>query len=242
MNKILVLAGIISLTFFASSCRHVKVKGEGATKTENRSVGSFSAIQLSAPLTATIKIDPTAAPSLQLNGYGNVLHKIKSEVNNNTLIVDKDGFLDFDIDKDVTATITVPSLSSLTISGAADADLDGDITGNEFTLKVSGAGDVKIQSIHTNTLTTTLSGAGSLTIDSGTVNYASYKVTGAGDVDAYDLQCRQAKTVVSGAGDINLSASEKLDVHISGAGSVKYKGKPVVSSDINGVGSLEAED
>jgi hypothetical protein len=236
MNKVLTLLAIgITVSGTLVSCKQT-----GKTKTENRMVSDFNAIQLSAPVNATIKIDNTVPASVQLTGYDNILDKIKTEVIDNTLIIKKDGVFHFDLDKDVKAIITIPSIHALTISGAADADLKGNITGDEFNLKVSGAGDVKIENINTNVFTSSLSGAGSLEIAKGIVNTASYKVAGAGDIDAFPLVSKDVKAMVSGAGDISLSAIEHLDVHISGAGDVKYKGTPVISSDINGIGSLES--
>ncbi|MBS1774045.1 MAG: DUF2807 domain-containing protein [Bacteroidetes bacterium] len=220
-----------------ASCKSNGSK-EGAT-TENRSVTFFNAIEISAPLDADITVGGTTS-TVQLKGDKKLLEKIKVEVKGDRLVISKDdGIWPFHLNEHLSAVINVPSLTALEISGASDANVKGDIKTSNFTLDVSGAGDVTLASLTADNFTSSLSGAGDLTINGGTVGNATFRVTGAGDVAAFPLVCKQVETHVAGAGDIELTANEKLDVHIAGAGSVTYKGAPSITSDIKGAGSLE---
>lgn len=238
MKKSLAFVLLFGIVLLAASCKRNVKHGKGPATTVTRTVAAFTDVEVSAPVTAMIKVEPGATPGIQLSGYANILEDIKTDVVNGKLIIDKDELIHFDLDKDVVATITVPSLNSLSIKGAADAEIQGTIQ-NDFNLKVSGAGDITIASVTAQHFTATLTGAGSLAVNGGAVNTASYKVSGAGDVEAFPLQAKVVKAKVSGAGDIQLTATEKLDVTINGAGEVSYKGHPTTTSDINGVGSLE---
>lgn len=221
------------------SCKRNSEEGYGKIITNNISVAGFSSIEIGAPLDAEIIVDSTKSASLSIKGYANLLEKITSKVEGGKLIIEKEGLIDFYTDKDIVATIIVPSLSAFTINGASDADIKGNLTGNSFRLKVSGAGDVTIDNLHVNNFESTLSGAGDLTIKNGIVENASFHVRGAGDVSAFALQAKTVNANVTGAGDIDVSVSEKLNARVAGAGSISYKGHPQVQSDISGIGEVD---
>lgn len=230
----------VCVAMLSASCKRNTTEGHGKISTEARSLESFTSVEIGAPLDVKIVVDSTKQSSCTLKGYQNLLEKINTKVENGILIIDKEDIINFYTDHDVIATITVPSLKMLTIKGAADADIQGTITGDNFSLKVSGAGDVVIHDLNTNSFESVLAGAGDLTIKKGNVNNVIYQVRGAGDVDAYALLTKNTKASVSGAGDIEVNVSENLDARISGAGSISYKGHPKVQSDINGIGEVEA--
>jgi hypothetical protein len=227
---------VTSVTFI--SCKRNVTKGKGESDTETRTVGSFSIIQIEAPIKAIIKVDSSASSSFALSGYSNLLKLIKTEVKGNTLRIYVDDLVHIDSDKDVLATITTNSLANLEISGAAEAELHGNITAQNFDLEVSGAGDVTIDNITANTFTANMSGAGDLDIKGGSVTKAVFDVTGAGEVTAFPLAAKQVVANVTGAGDVEVSASEKLEADITGAGSIRYKGKPAITQSIAGAGEI----
>lgn len=226
----------LSLPFIFSSCG--PMVGKGKVLTENRPVTSFTTIDIDAPVKSNITINPSAQPSVSLNGYENILKIIKVRVEGNTLHIYTDNFLNLSSDKDVSADIIVPSLSSLSISGASDATINGNITGSDFNLHISGVGKVNMASVNVTNFSAHISGAGDVTIGTGTIGTAVYKLSGTGSVSAFNVQTQQSSATVSGAGDIELNVQKALDAHISGAGSIRYKGHPVVSSSVSGIGKL----
>lgn len=228
-----------ALIFSLSSCKRNRTIGEGEIKTETRNTGSFTSVDLATSLKAIITVDPASQVSVQLKGYQNILKLITTEVVNGKLVIDTDDLIDFDSDKDVIAEITVPSLSALEISGTADAEIKGTVSGDKFNVLVSGAGDVTIDAVTADVFDVKLTGAGELNVNGGSVNKLAYKVTGAGEISSFQLQSKEATVKVSGMGDVELSVSDKLDASITGAGDVNYKGHPQLSTKITGGGSIE---
>jgi hypothetical protein len=237
------LLGLVMLVAVCASCKRKVVKGEGNMQTEQRNVSAFNAIDIDMPLKAKIHIvNTTNAPVLQIKAQKNLLDGVKTEVKNGVLRLYTDKLFHFSTDEDMIAEINMPQLLALTISGAGDADIDGNLAGESFELKVTGAGDVEIQNINTNKFTAKLSGAGNVTVKSGLVNQVDMRITGMGDINAYGLQGRAVAAAITGAGDIDITALEALNASITGAGDITYKGKPTVSSSITGPGSVEAAD
>lgn len=240
MKKLLLIyvclfAGLMHLV----ACGQAVRKGEGNKTSVSPTVAAFSAIGITGPISAIITVRE-GAPTVKLNGYANLLSHIKTKVENNTLLIysDDDDEWITDGDNGTTAEITIPSLTSLSLNGAPDAAIHGNITGNTFQLSVSGAGEVTIDNIQTENFGTDISGAGKVTVKSGTVKRATYEVSGAGDIIAFPLQTSEVTAAFSGAGSGELTASTTLTAIISGAGNIKYKGHPAIKKDISGIGTI----
>jgi len=234
---LLVLSSAVLLTSVA--CKQKREEGHGKVSTKTYDVAVFSSVDIGAPVDVDLTVGNVSKPIVSIEGYENLLEKITCKVENGVLKIEKEGVFSMFTDKDIKATITVPSLNGLTIRGTSEAKLHGNITGESFLLSIKGAGDVEMDELNTNSFVSKVSGAGDLKIHKGAVNNAEFHVTGAGDVDAFGLQIKRVTAELSGAGDIDISVSEALDADINGAGSVNYKGNPSVTSDINGIGSLE---
>ena len=218
------------------------VKGSGNFVSEERTTQSFSTIEISAPVTANIHVRADAQPSVKLLGYESLLSEIDVNVEGNALKISSKKAIDFDTDKDVVAEIMVSSFSDLSIMGASDANVDGSLRERDFSLKISGAGDVSLEELTVNNLTSTISGAGDVEIKSGSANTAHFKISGAGKVDAYGLQANVVSAKVSGAGDMNVTALKTLEAKVSGAGTIRYKGQPTLKSETSGIGEIAAAD
>lgn len=118
----------------------------------------------------------------------------------------------------ISITVYAPSFTCLNLNGAGNLVATG-IDQEEINVKLSGAGDVKLQ---------------------GSVSFLTGKVSGAGDIKAKKLIAKTAKLVVSGAGDIKAHASEKIKAKVSGAGDIHVYGNPeIVNKKISGAGSIK---
>lgn len=236
-KRLLLAAAAIAFLFTFNSCK--PVIGSGAVKDESRPVSaSFNSIDISAPVKANITIQEGATASVQLSGYENLLKEIKTEIKDNTLHITLPDGMRVETDKEVIANITVPSLAALDLSGASDADIKGKITGNEFSLDLSGSSHVVAEDISTSKFSVDVSGSGHIAVNSGTIQEADFAVSGSGNISAFGLQSQSVDAAVSGSGSIELTAMQHLDAAISGSGNVKYKGHPQVSQDISGSGSV----
>lgn len=222
-----------------SSCKMNVLKGEGKKITATQTVSTFNAVVVDISLKADINVQDGAQPSVELDGYENLIKHIKTKVENNTLRIYSDLDDTWKMEsKDVVARITLPSITALTLRGAPDADVHGNISGSDFKLDISGASDTKIDNVSADNFSLSVSGAADVTIKGGSVKHAEYDINGAGEVKAFPLQTTETLATISGAGSSEVTALEKLTAHISGAGSIKYKGHPAISQDISGVGDI----
>lgn len=239
MNKYLLSFVVFGLMVLSTSCRMNVLKGEGKKITDAPAVTPFNAVEIDISLKAVINVQEGTSAGVQLNGYENLLKHIKTKVENNTLRIysdlDKTWTMDSD---DVTATITVPSITLLKLTGAPDADMHGNISGNDFKLDISGASTVKIDNVNVDNFSVDVSGAANIEIKGGTVKHAQYEVNGAGDLKAFPLQSTETTVTISGAGTSHITALQKLTANISGAGTIKYKGHPTISQDVSGAGTI----
>jgi len=239
MNKVLFFGLVILAP--AIGCGERTIKGAGESTTQARTVsGTISAIDIVAPVTAEIHVVPGAQPSIQFTGYKNLVEEIRTKTEGNTLVIESRRSIRFSTGEDVTATITVPTLEELSIHGAADAKVDGEIRSNDFRLVISGAGDVSIAQLHVNTLEAKISGTGNVELLSGDAASAEYKVSGAGNIRSFGVQTAKVKAKVSGTGNIDVFATHSLEAKVSGAGTIQYKGSATVKSETSGIGSVVA--
>lgn len=137
----------------------------------------------------------------------------------------------------VSVSITVPDLTRLEVSGAADAAVRS-ITAEDLEVTISGAGDVDLAA-DAQQLTLLVSGAGSVTAH-GTVQSGSLTISGAGSIEGEDLTVGDANVSVSGAGSVSVRVRDSLQAQASGAGSIVYYGDPRVTRDVSGAGSISA--
>jgi len=238
MRKNLLAVAAIIIIISLASCKTNVLRGSGNKTTTTLPVSSFSEIAVSIPIKTVITVKE-GAPGLQLSGYENLIKHIKATIENNKLTIHYDLDDTWTVHSDgLTATINVPSLASLSLIGAPDADVHGNITGSDFRLVISGASDVTFDNISTDNFIADVSGAGDIKINGGNVKRATYTISGAGDIKAYPLQAQETSASISGAGDGQVTALQKLTANISGAGDIKYKGHPVITKNISGVGDL----
>jgi hypothetical protein len=238
-KQLFFIAFICCIVVFNTSCKMNVLRGEGNKTTTNPAVNSFNSVSVDIEVNTVINIREGATPSVQIQGYENLLKHIVAEVNNNRLRITHDLDDTWRMESEgVTVTITMPAITNLTLMGAADAEVHGNITGRSFYLDVSGASDVSIDNITVDSFLVDASGATDLEVKGGTVKFAEYDISGAGEVKAYPLQTEETIASISGAGTSHITALQKLTADISGAGAIKYKGHPTITKDISGAGTI----
>lgn len=239
MKKYLLFVPVAAALFFCASCRMNTLHGEGNKTTTTPSVPAFNAVEVELPIKATINVQEGGQPGVTFSGYENVLKHLSAKVENNALHIETDLDETWSIDcEGISIVVTLPSLVALSLEGASDADIHGNITGSEFKLDISGAGKAVIDNINVDNFSGDLSGAASVHVNGGAVKHATYEISGAGKVVAFPLQAKETTASISGAGKGEVTALEKLTASISGAGTIKYKGHPAVTKDISGAGTL----
>ena len=238
MKKSLFLMSVfILLTLILSACTIDMVSGSGHLTTDTRKVSGFDSVLFSAIGDVTIIQGPTE--SLTIEAEDNILPKIITEVRGAQLYIGFDRQNWQDIvrpTKGIKFTLAVKSLNSLEMSGVGSLTADS-LAADKLTVKVGGAGAVKITNFSGSSLSAIMSGAGNVEF-SGKVNSLDATMSGVGNFACGDLQTQSAKVNLTGAGGATVWASSRLDVSITGAGSVSYYGKPKITKNVTGVGVL----
>lgn len=233
--------GIAFLSLMVSSCDESITIGKDQTLVENRTVGDFEKIIIAVPMDAEIHIDAKSKPSIEISGDKSILPNIKTQVLNGTMSINKTNGIDLFSDKEVTAQITVPSLSSIEIHGTSDVTISGNIKTENLQLKIAGAGNIKIDEVNANSILASISGAGDIFVKKGIVASAAYTISGAGNINCLSIVSKDVNAQIRGAGEIQVNASEKLDASVNGGGSILYKGHPKsINSKTTGLGTVES--
>lgn len=215
MKKNILFLLVISSALFIG-CRDwgiAGVRGNGKVVTENRNIDDFTELELGGAYNVEVKVGDK--PSLVIYGEGNILKYIRTRVDGDKLIIDTKK--NISPRKEIKIKITVPSLERLESSGACDVYVES-ISGDKFTLDLSGAGSVEVN---------------------GKVDRLDVDISGAASVNAKNLKARDTRVSLSGASSADVYASEFIDASVSGVGTINYYGNPKdVKSDISGIGSI----
>jgi Putative auto-transporter adhesin, head GIN domain len=237
MQKSYWALAILLVVFFPSCIRHVVIgRGKEISKTLNFS--NFNKLDISAALHANITVKDGEAFSVSISGYENIVNEIKTELKDSTLHVFTNDDLDLGLKNNTELVITMPALSNMSLSGAPDIDVHGYINVSDFTVDLSGAGNINIDSFSVRNFTADLSGAAKLKISGAAATNSNIDISGAGVINAFGLHTDSAVVDISGAGKCDIYAVKSLNANISGIGKISYKGHPNLVSDISGAGSL----
>ena len=158
--------------------------------------------------------------------------------------------------KTLKAYITMPRLSSVTLSGGSDLVGNGVFISEKFRANLSGGCDMRLD-IRTEKADITLSGgsdvrmnieATDITLKStggsdakltGRAVNVSFTSSGGSDIDAKGLTAHHVTIVSSGGSDVDVHAEQTLIVNTSGACDVTYSGNPTVTSNLSGSSTLK---
>jgi hypothetical protein len=183
---------------------------------ETRNVPEFRAIDLAGTLDVEVTIGTPA--SVVVTGEAELLNRISTTVKNGTLVLD-DKFEDHHPrNSHLSARVTVPDLTSVTLSGT---------------------GQLRVSGVANTSLAINLSGTGSLAI-TGSTDALRVKLNGTGDIKAKNLTAKDATISLSGTGSATLYANQSIDAKVSGTGSISVHGNPArVKKSVSGLGSIK---
>ncbi|HZH99297.1 MAG TPA: head GIN domain-containing protein [Fimbriimonadaceae bacterium] len=213
-------ATLIATTVAATGCDPMHafspgVTGSGKSRTESRSVGSFSRVQHESAADVSVLVGPKAG--VKITADDNILPLISTSVKNDTLVIKSSD--SFKPKTKVRVEITTPSLTMAYLLGAGNLKVDR-LRARIFAAKLGGAGNVNLN---------------------GTCDELRVELSGAGNVQAYNLQAQTVQAVLNGAGNIEVDPHRKLEAQIGGAGNITYKGSPQVDKVVNGAGTIRAK-
>jgi hypothetical protein len=197
-------------------------QGDSASKasnvsSESRAVSGFSEVELKG--VGNLFIQQTGSESLTVEAEEDILPKIRTEVDNNRLIVGPEPDTSIDTTEPINYELRVNDLNALKVSGSGDVEAE-DINTDEIAITISGTADVEM---------------------SGRVDSQNVEISGSGDYKVEDLESKEVKIDVGGSGSALINVSEELDAEVSGSGSVEYVGDPTVKQDVSGAGEVRKQ-
>lgn len=226
-------AGCVGVNFMTGFMENGE-RGEGPLIETTYPGGDYTIADIRANLEVVYSSQPSNTVRVELQE--NLLPYLHVTVSDGRLQVDSDrGFL-YDGKTVGRIYVNAPVLEKMYLSGATTLKDSDTISGDSFTLDLSGAAEVKMD-FDLRELRVVAAGACDLRL-SGETDEMDVEISGAGSLDSRDLQAKNAKVEMSGAGSAVISCSDQLDAVISGAGSLEYYGNPDVRKDIGGAGSV----
>jgi hypothetical protein len=239
-NKLFLIA-VFSLMVVTSACGVIpgrRINGSGTIITEEREVSGFDRVLLSG--FGDVTIEQGDEESLTVRTDDNIMPYVRTEVKNDTLIMDLDdkGWnRSYDPSDGIKFNLVVKDLNRIDVSGAGSMTA-GRLETEKLFIDLSGAGSLEIQSLVADELIVRQSGAGTVIISGGQVQGQELNQSGVGSFHAADLESETAIVEISGAGTATLWATESLDIDISGLGNVIYYGNPRISQNVSGLGKV----
>lgn len=211
------------------------ITGSGTTKTEARPVDAFTAIESGGAWNVEVRAGDKA--TVEVTGDDNIVPLVTTTVKGGVLVVS--GKESVSTKLPLLVRITVPSLTSLKLSGAGNANVT-DVTATKLELQATGAGKVAFKGTAED-VTVKSSGAGNLSL-AGKAKSLEATASGAGNVDASAFEVTIATIKATGAGNVAVNATTSLDVTASGTGNVVYSGAPKLSKKVSGVASVKSKN
>lgn len=211
----LILLGAAAM--FLGACDVVGIRGNGNILTDTRQIGDFDEIDASGGLRIQWRSGP---PSVAISTDENLLPLLETRLDGRILEIRKRTHESLRPTHHINVVITSPHLNGASLSGAVDLNASG-LTGAKFFVRASGASDITLDGA-VDELLVDLTGASDLRAQSLQTKTAEMSTTGAAGakVNVSDI----LRVSITGAGDITYYGNPKtIEKHITGAGSIHHK-------------------
>jgi hypothetical protein len=232
ITRLLLLAGIVSLSCILASCFREADPGPLQLGEKDFAILDFDRIEAGYGLNITIQQGPLF-----------VVHAEGDRRNLSDLVVVKLGttlHLGFASgatrDHPTYITISMPVLAGANFSGACNVAASGISSTKPIDLTISGATIAQFNLVAKD-LTIGLSGASRITL-SGTTQTLVAKVSGASELSGFELTAGQADVDASGSSKINVNATQTLKANASGASIIYYRGGAAINFVATGSSSV----
>ena len=239
-KPLIVVISVLLIALLTSACEINMVSGSGKLVTENRQVSGFTSVTFAG--LGELNITQGTSESLTIEAEDNIMPRIKTTISNGDLYIgfESDNWQDMvRPTRTVKFDLKVRSLKQLDLQGLGNLTMPN-WQADAATIKVGGAGGVKITKLTAGNLMVSMTGAGNVDL-AGKVTSQTITLSGLGNYAAGALDSQQATVNLTGAGGAEVWTRNDLAVKISGAGTVSYYGSPKVSKDITGLGVLNSK-
>lgn len=204
-----------------------------AQNTETRNVDAFTGVSSSALVSIELKSGSPCAVTLE--GDGDAIKTITTEVKEGTLVVGQDGHSKAG---PVRVIVTISDLKKIDIGGPAELDAEGTFTVDSLRIDGSGGAQGELN-VSARVVDVDLSGAASLRI-CGTATKLIADLSGAADLRSGCLDAQNVNVNTSGAASASVMASQSVNAKSSGASDILIYGD-AASRTVESSGSSSIE-
>ena len=218
-----------------------RVSGSGRIISQDRAIGSFSALRVDGPVRIELKASSREQVTVRFDD--NLVSMIDTRVVPGTVptltigLIDKAAFRAAD---EPVVVVEFKVLSEISLRGSGDLHADL-VRGPVLAVSNAGSSDVKIDSLDVDVLGVAIAGSGDFTA-AGRAGEQGFNIVGSGDIHASRLVGQTVKVRLAGSGDARVNAAGMLDVSIAGSGDVLYRGSPSIKRRIAGTGEVRRMD
>jgi hypothetical protein len=207
------------------------IRGSGDLVTIEEDHDGFVAVEIGD--TFHVEIARGATYSVSITTDDNVADHVRVSVDDDRLRIRMDDDHSYR-DATLEATITMPAIERLAVSGVSTAALSGFRSDDDLELEISGASTLT-GDVTSGDLTCEVSGASRLTLDGGGAAL-DLRASGASTVSLGDFPAWDADVDLSGASSAEINASGTISATLSGASRLEYRGGAVLA-DVNTSGA-----
>jgi hypothetical protein len=254
MKAILTILMTIIMTALLAGCatNNANDDKEVTMTTKTFDLKDFTRIEVG----GAFEVDIARGDSFNITVTADDFPHVRVEALNDTLIIRRQGIEWFaPFHSRPRATVTLPVLTDLDISGASHGKFRDFQSGENLTVKLSGASHLEAVNISSGGLDVRASGASSLTGAIKTTQDAKFeasgasrieltgtganivmKINGASKAELGDFPVQNANLDVSGASHALVNLNGRLDANVSGASKLFWSGTPVMG-DIQSSGA-----
>ena len=175
-----------------------------------------------------VEIAQSTSYSVSVTADSNRMKHIEVTKEGDTLKIDLDSSgwqLSFST---LEATITMPDLRSLNLSGASNGTVQGFSSSNDLSLNISGASRLS-GSINAGDVEFIITGASRVELQ-GSADDMNVDASGASSVRLSGFEVVNADVTLSGASNGTVKMDGRLDANLSGASRLTYIGEPTMGS------------
>jgi hypothetical protein len=208
--------------------------GSGNLETEQYTFADFTRIEISSAF--QFEIEQSSSYSINITADDNVIDHVQVSEDGQTLKI-RVGRVSFLGPVTLRASVSMPQLNGLTVSGASRGTVSGFSSSEALDMTVSGAsrvtGDIAAGDVQFD-----ISGASTVQLEGSADNMVTV-VSGASTCNLADLAVQDANVNVSGASTGTINLDGRLDANVSGASTLLYIGEPTMGTiNVSGASTL----
>jgi hypothetical protein len=227
----LILAGLLASILPLAGCGYTgpngAITGSGKSAVQTYDITGFDSIDAGSAF--QVEIVKSDQFKVAVTADDNLFDSIVVEKRGSSLFIGTKP-LSFIGRPTLKATISLPDLKGLSLSGAAQATLKSVTSSGDVSLDLSGASIVFGQLTAKGKIGINASGAAQCSFTGSAGGDASINGSGSAFVDLPDFKLTNANVSLSGGSRATVNASGKMDIDLSGGSRLRYLGNPTINT------------